>query len=363
MNQKLLQAAWNGDLESLLKEINTNPYMLHSMALEGGETPLHIACLAGHLDFAATVIKLRQDFVWELNQDGFSPLHIAAASGHGEVVRELVKADESLCLIKGKDRQIPLHLAVVKGKVEVVKELLLSSLDSVECTTAQGETSLHLAVKNNQFDALQVLIQHLKQQYEVVDFLLHGEVMMELNFLNTSGLTPLDMLLMCRSESGDQDIEEILIQAGALKAENLQSSSYTQGGLNHPDTQNGNLQSPARKLLDYFKYNNLSDSPSKVRNILLVIVILITSATYQPALSPPGGTWQDDTISSTTNNTTTTKRHTAGEAVMATNNPIAYSVFLLSNSIGFYMSLHMISILTTAFPLKLELRISIYSLA
>nr|GFB50224.1 ankyrin repeat-containing protein BDA1-like [Tanacetum cinerariifolium] len=118
------------------------------------------------------------------------------------------------------------------------KELLLSSLDSVECTTAQGETSLHLAVKNNQFDALQVLIQHLKQvnkedlinfkdfhgntilhvavsrkQYEVVDFLLHGEVMMELNFLNTSGLTPLDMLLMCQSESGDQDIEEILIQA------------------------------------------------------------------------------------------------------------------------------------------------------
>lgn len=163
MNQRLLQAAWNGDVEHLSKEINTNPYMLHSMALEGGETPLHIACLAGHLEFAVTVIKLRQEFVWELNQDGFSPLHIAAASGHGDVVREVLKVDLSLCLIKGKDRKIPLHLAVIKGKVEVVKELLLSSLDSVECTTAQGETSLHLAVKNNQFDALQVLIQHLKQ--------------------------------------------------------------------------------------------------------------------------------------------------------------------------------------------------------
>ncbi|PWA60400.1 Ankyrin repeat-containing protein [Artemisia annua] len=171
------------------------------------------------------------------------------------------------------------------------------------------------------------------------------------------------MLLMCQSESSDQDIEEILTQAGALKAENLQFSSFTQEGPNHPDTQNENLQSPARKLLDYFKYNNLSDSPSKVRNTLLVIVILITAATYQPALSPPGGTWQDDTIPSTTNNTTTTKRHKAGEAIMASNRPIAYSVFLLSNSIGFFMSLHMISVLTTAFPLKLELRISTIALS
>lgn len=163
MNRRLIQAAWNGDVDHLLKEIDKNPSMLHAVALEGSETPLHIACFAGHVNFASTVIKLRQEFSRELNQDGFTPLHIAAACGHAEIVKELLKVDLGLCLIKGKDRKIPLHLAVVKGKVEVVRELLLASVDSVECTTARLETSLQLAVKNNQFEAFQVLVHHLKQ--------------------------------------------------------------------------------------------------------------------------------------------------------------------------------------------------------
>ncbi|PWA60401.1 Ankyrin repeat-containing protein [Artemisia annua] len=400
MNRWLMQAAWNGDVDHLLKEIDINPHMLHAVALEGSETPLHIACFAGHLTFAATVIKLRQEFCMELNQDGFSPLHIAAACGHVDIVKELLKVDLGLCLIKGKDRKIPRHLAVVKGKIDVVRELLPSSLNSVECKTAQGETSLHLAVKHNQFEALQILIQHLKQvnkedllnckdfygntilhlavarkQYEVVDFLLNAEVTinesMELNSLNKSMLTPLDILLMFQSEAGDREIEEILVQAGALKAENLQSPAHTQEQTAyHPDTRHENPPSPAKKLIDYFKYNNLQDSPNKVRNTLLVVIILITAATYQPALSPPGGTWQDDFTPPEgnntlygTNTTNTPKKHTAGQAIMGTHNPVAYTIFLFSNSLGFYMSLHMITILTTAFPLRLEFQLLMFSLA
>ncbi|KAI3697258.1 hypothetical protein L6452_30143 [Arctium lappa] len=399
MDRRMIQSAWNGDVDHLLTEIDTNPFLLHSMALEGGQTPLHIACLAGNLNFAATVVQLRREFANELNQDGFSPLHIAAACGHIEIVKELLKVDLGLCLIEGKDRRIPLHLAVIKGKVEVIRELVLSSLDSVECMTAQGETSLHLAVKNNQFKAFQVLIHHLKQvnkedllnskdfhgntilhlavsmkQYEVVDFLLNGEVIskekIELNSLNKSGLTPLDMLLMFQSEAGDREIDEILVQSGALKAGNLQSPEYTQQETpDHRDIISENPRSPSRKLLDYFKYNNLKDSPSKVRNTLLVIVILITAATYQPALSPPGGTWQDDyppparNSTAKNNSSTPTKSHTAGEAIMVTHNPVAYTIFLCANSVGFYMSLYMIEVLTAAFPLRWELRISLYALS
>ncbi|XP_024983542.1 ankyrin repeat-containing protein BDA1-like [Cynara cardunculus var. scolymus] len=400
MDRRLIQAAWNGDVDHLLKEIDTNPFLLHSMALEGGQTPLHIACFAGNLNFAATVVQLRQEFANELNQDGYSPLHVAAACGHVEIVKELLKVDLGLCLIEGKDRKIPLHLAVVKGKVEVIRELVLSSLDSIECMTAQGESSLHLAVKNNQFKAFQVLIQHLKQvnkeellnakdfhgntilhlavsrkQYEVVDFLLNGGVIsiekIKLNSLNKSGLTPLDMLLIFQSEAGDREIEEILVQSGALKAGNLQSPANTQEerSPNDPDSIHQNPQSPSRKLLDYFKYNNLKDSPSEVRNTLLVIVILITAATYQPALSPPGGTWQDDytllagNSTEKNNSSTPTKSHTAGEAIMVTHNPTAYTIFLCANSVGFYMSLYMIEVLTAAFPLRWELRISLYALS
>nr|XP_043611762.1 ankyrin repeat-containing protein BDA1-like [Erigeron canadensis] len=402
MDERLFQAAWNGDVDHLLKEIKSNPSILHAAALEGGENPLHIACLAGHLNFAAKVIELKQNFTSELNQDGFSPLHIAAACGHVNIVKELLKVDLDLCLIEGKDRKIPLHLAVVKGKVEVIRELILSSLDSIECTTAQGETSSHLAVKNHQFKALQLLVHHLKQenkeyllnskdihgntvlhlavsrkQYEVVDFLLNGQAIskenLELNSLNNSGLAPLDMLPTFRSEAGDLEIEELLIQAGALRTENLPNPEYTQQTPHQADRrqENGSLP-PAKKLLQYFKYNNIKDSPSKVRDTLLVIVILITSATYQPALSPPGGTWQDDsapsssgnsTLSSATNNTSATEPHTAGQAIMGTHNPISYSIFQFSNSLGFYTSLHMLCILTKSFPLRMEFYLIVGALA
>lgn len=145
------------------------------------------------------------------------------------------------------------------------------------------------------------------------------------------------MLLSFQSEAGDREIEEILILAGYLNAENLQSLAYTQEERpNHPDVRPENTQSPARRLLDYFKYYNFNDSSSKVRNTLLVIVILITSATYQPALTPHGGTWQEDYIpsaennmlSSATKNTTAPKPHIAGQAIMVTHNPIAYIIFL-----------------------------------
>ncbi|KAI3683167.1 hypothetical protein L1987_83667 [Smallanthus sonchifolius] len=228
MDQRLFQAALNGDVDHLLREVEANPSMLHAVALEDGENPLHIACLAGHLNFAATVVKLRPQLSWELNQDGFSPLHIAASCGHIEIVKELLQVNIDLCL-----------------------ELLLSHLESIDCTTAQGETALHLAVKNNQFKVFQALIQHVKQvnkedllnskdlyentilhlavykkQYQVVDHILNGGVIskekMELNSLNKSGLTPVDMLLMFQSEAGDREIHDILIQTGALKAGNLQ---------------------------------------------------------------------------------------------------------------------------------------------
>ncbi|XP_071690376.1 uncharacterized protein [Rutidosis leptorrhynchoides] len=390
MNRVLFQAAWNGDVDYLLKELDTNPSILHVTSLDGGENPLHISCLAGHLNFAFVVLKLRPKYSRELNQDGFSPLHIAAASGHIEIVKELLKADLGLCLVKGKDRRIPLHVAVVNGNVDVIKELLLASSDSVECITAQGETSIHLAAKNNQFEAFQVLVEHMKQankedllnvqdshgntvlhiaaskkQYEVVDFLLNGPVNkenLELNSLNKSGLTPLDMLLMLQSEAGDREIDEILIHAGALKSEKLQTSEERQ---HRPQTSREESRSPSKKVLEYFKYNNLKDSPRIVRNTLLVIVILITTATYQATLSPPGGVWQDDSNPSTTNNSNTTyvKPHIAGRAVMGTHNPIAYSIFLFANSVGFYTSIYMFYVLTAAFPLRLELQFCLFALS
>lgn len=392
MGSRLLDAARDGNVEILLELIKEDWRILHTVALSGGETPLHTACLAGHLHFVEVVIKLMPDFAWELNPDGFSPLHIASAKGYVEIARELLRIDRNLCMIEGMERRIPLHSAVIKGRVEVVRELIAANTDTVESVTARGETALHLAVKHSQFKAFLVLVEHLKQvnkedvlnmkddqgntilhlavsrkQYQVVDLLLNEQVVpketMDLNSLNKRGLAPLDVLQLFQSEAGDREIEDILRQSGAKRTEELLSptdvaNTTSQNELNPTNGYSSNRQSrphlasQASQLVDYFKYQKLEDSPGEVINILLVIVILIATATYQAVLSPPGGVWQEDR-----NGT-----NTAGKAVMGSKNPIAYGFFLLLNSIGFFMSIYMIQVLTFGFPMRLELIISMFAL-
>ncbi|KAH0726307.1 hypothetical protein KY290_002135 [Solanum tuberosum] len=411
MDRRLREASQKGDvhhLQSLTKEV---PFLLSTVSLAGSnETPLHIACLSVHLEFAKEIIHLRPEFARELNQDGFSPLHIASANGDIEIVKELLNVDRNLCLVKGKDRRIPLHYAVIKGRKHVIKELLVASPDSAAEVTARGETCLHLAVKNHQFEAFKLLLENLNKygllnnkdiqgntvlhlatstkQFEiremiiqVVDLLLDENFVakgtIDVNSLNKGGLTPLEVLL---KESGDRDIEEILRTSGAVSAEDLQTSQ--QEGLpqswvvpvQDPSNEQSSIEqtrddgprSNSKKLQDFFKYNKTKDCPGKVRDTLLVIAILIATATYQTVLSPPGGVWQDtywpDHNNSSSSDGIMSLRRIAGQSVMGTNNPISYGLFLVFNSIGFFVSLHTINFLTIGFPLQLELQISLVAL-
>lgn len=184
----------------------------------------------------------------------------------------------------------------------------------------------------------------------------------------------MDVLL---SLGGDSEIEEMLREAGGVRAEDLRTSQ--QAALSHshsvhvitenPTTEQsrGNLpQSLSKQLQNYFKYDKLKDSPGELRHTLLVLAVLIATATYQAVLSPPGGVWQDNYIpdnSSSSNNATVVSRaHTAGEAVMGNTNIISFGLFLVFNSIGFFMSLHMIYFLTHGFPLQIELQVSLFAL-
>ena len=97
MDRRLFEAAQAGDVDYLLNLIINEPLLLRAAALAGGESPLHIACTAGHLSFVKEVLKWRKEFAVELNQDGFSPLHIASATGDIEIVKELLKVDHNLC--------------------------------------------------------------------------------------------------------------------------------------------------------------------------------------------------------------------------------------------------------------------------
>ncbi|THG08544.1 ankyrin repeat-containing protein BDA1-like [Camellia sinensis] len=162
MDRRLIEAAQMGNVDLLLNLIKYDSLILHSASLAEGETPLHIASMAGHLNFVQQILTLRPEFATELNQDGFSPLHIASANGYLEIVKELLKVDRDMCAVRGREKRIPLHYAVIKGRIHVMKELLAASPDSVEHVTVRGETALHLAVKKNQIEGLRVLVEHIK---------------------------------------------------------------------------------------------------------------------------------------------------------------------------------------------------------
>ncbi|CAL5362675.1 unnamed protein product [Camellia sinensis] len=162
MDRRLIEAAQMGNVDLLLNLIKYDPLILHSASLAEEETPLHIASMAGHLNFVQQILTLRPKFATELNQDGFSPLHVASGNGYLEIVKELLKVDCDLCAVRGREKRIPLHYAAIKGRIHVMKELLAASPDSVEHVTVRGETALHLAVKKNQIEGLRVLVEHIK---------------------------------------------------------------------------------------------------------------------------------------------------------------------------------------------------------
>ncbi|XP_030477246.1 ankyrin repeat-containing protein BDA1-like [Syzygium oleosum] len=413
MDPRLFDASHTGNVNQLNSLVRENALILEAASLVNGHNPLHVASMAGHLNFVREVLKLKTEFADELNQDGFSPLHIAAARGDVDIVRELLKVGNRLCLVKGREERIPLHYSAIKGRSEVLKELVLACPDSIEEVTARRESVLHLAVKNSRFEALKFLVQQLKRsnkeralnwrdsqgnhilhlamarkQYEAMEFLLSGYAidkdLVEVNAINGAGLTPLDILFLVNNEVGDAEIAEILTRSGATRARGLPSSSMVMVATEDPEAQtdqsSGNrgrstwtnyctcflkLDYERIQLFEDFKYNKRKDSASDVRNVLLVVATLITTATYQAVLQPPGGRWQDNSGPST-NSTDPTKCGTAspkaGKAVLGSSNQLAYISFVIFNTAGFFASLQVIDILTSGFPMRRELRIALLAL-
>ncbi|XP_077237775.1 uncharacterized protein LOC143879318 isoform X1 [Tasmannia lanceolata] len=410
MESKVYEAALEGSVSSLLKLLEQDARILDRCSVLGVEgNPLHIAALHGHAHFAKEIINRKPEFVRELNSQGYLPLHLASAKRNVEMVKDLLQADPETCLVRDPDGRIPLHTAAIKGRVEVLEALVSAKPVTTRVLTKGGESILHLCLKqeNDLFKCIKKLVElvdvkergefvnmkdnddntilHLStanKQFQTIDFLL-GKTTVDVNALNVNGFTALDILESSEESCAYGKIERRLRSAGAKRSTDSNDNNGLQilewawvcsGG------------SKSKKELEK-EEASLNDS----RNTLVVVAILIATVTYTSGLTPPGGFWQGEfkknevefNTTATESNRTAITDHSevaflaikenegesnktanegplnrtaiddySGVAVLAIKNNVAYSYYIIFNSIGFLASLSIILLLISGFPIR-----------
>ncbi|KAL7183339.1 hypothetical protein ACSBR1_041926 [Camellia fascicularis] len=168
IDERLIDATQNGDVEAFYNLIQQDPFVLDKIdQVSFVDTPLHVAISANQTHFAKEIASLRPSFVVKLNQYGYSPIHLASMVGQTDIVKELITIDPKLRLLKGREKTTPLHCTAMAGHTDVINLLLDSCPQSLVELTIWNETALHLAVKSNQLEAFKLLFEWLQKLQDI----------------------------------------------------------------------------------------------------------------------------------------------------------------------------------------------------
>ncbi|KAI3991865.1 hypothetical protein MKX01_012810 [Papaver californicum] len=332
MERMLYEASLTGDVNSLKKLLEEDPLILdRSLVLTGFyETPLHIAAMRGHVDFAKLILSCKPELASEMDSHGFCPLHYASANKNVEMVQVLLNTD--ICMVTDEEGRTPLHLATMKGRLDIMKVLIAKQPKAIQVVSnRRRETILHLCVKYNHLEALKLLMENLKaaatgenetivdiskaekefisvnsmdddgntilhlavarRQIEMIEYLLEGDIGIQINALNNFGFTSLDTLAQFTGRDiKDVEIGDLLRGSGGFRAKD--------GGLGSSDKLKRPLQHQTK-----WETNNYEDWLEKKTSALLVAATLLATLGFQAGLTPPGGVWQEDSSNSNTTST------------------------------------------------------------
>ena len=121
-------------------------------------TPLHLACLHGHI----SIVQVHKDnshlkSVCECcDTEGNTPLHLACSGGNAGIV-ELLIGSNADTVATNKLNEMPLHITVHCGHVPIA-QLLLEKQVPIECQTVEGHTPLHYAARENNSEMISLLV-------------------------------------------------------------------------------------------------------------------------------------------------------------------------------------------------------------
>ncbi|KAL1826068.1 hypothetical protein ACET3Z_012846 [Daucus carota] len=149
MEKKLYDACVKGDVKELEALMREDELTLARLSISScfNQTPLHLASMLGHFEFAKSLLFYKPDFASRLDSQDRSPLHVASANGYANIVKLLLEYDQEMCQVRDEDGRTPLHLAVMNGQHDSVMELI--KVTSGSCGEEGTYFTLCSSIKTN----------------------------------------------------------------------------------------------------------------------------------------------------------------------------------------------------------------------
>ncbi|KAF4375749.1 hypothetical protein F8388_014471 [Cannabis sativa] len=153
--------------------------------------------MLGHVDFVKELLNHKPELAKELDMWRCMPLHLAVANDHLETVKLLLSVVdcEFLCTTWDEEGRNPLHLAAMRGVAPEAGHVGLKG---------QSGTLLHVCVRNNQLEAIKLLV-------DVIDDFQFVNVKNDyVNAVNANMFIAMDILAQNPRSEKDFDIVEAL---------------------------------------------------------------------------------------------------------------------------------------------------------
>ncbi|MBM3738841.1 MAG: ankyrin repeat domain-containing protein [Acidobacteria bacterium] len=181
--EDLLNAARQGDLQSLARILDAQPELLNarnelgqsavllakyhrqqaavdSLLSRNPELTLHEACAVGSIEQAQRTVRERGRLIDAHSKDGFTPLGLACFFGHAALAEWLVNQGANVNLAASNAMKVaPVHAAAAARQTGIVAMLLASGAD-VNARQQAGFTALHAAAQNGDTELVKLLLAH-----------------------------------------------------------------------------------------------------------------------------------------------------------------------------------------------------------